>query len=471
MVHYNQCWWFEFGYYPLSHGSLGIIRSLGRLGVPMYAITEHRRTPAAVSKYLSGAFVWNNATLDEQSRLGGMGHIGRQLKRRAILIPTDDLAAIFISDHADHLCEWFDFPPQVPNLARRVANKSELYAICEEFGVPCPRTSVPCSLEQLREFTTRIGFPVVAKVSEPWMLQEGFGATMILPTLEKAIDLFRRASTALGSDILFQEYIDPDGGENWLYNGYRNGDSGCCVSFTGRKLRSHPPLNGSLTMGRPEPNDELRQLAEDLLGALSYNGVVDLDFRRDSKDGKYKLLDFNPRIGNQFRLFEDENKLDVARALYHDLTGGRVRQSPTVRDRLFIVDQKDVIASAIYIAQRTITINQWLNSLKGPKQFAWWDRSDVAPFNTMCLGELHKQMTRALPFLPRHQDVSTPELVDGRGLNRIRPIRTRDKAVELLISVEPLVGVPTRVDQRSFRRKHMDPICNSWRTMKICKGC
>lgn len=47
----------KIGNYPLHHGGVGAIRSLGRLGVPMYALTEDRWTPAAVSRYLRRAFV------------------------------------------------------------------------------------------------------------------------------------------------------------------------------------------------------------------------------------------------------------------------------------------------------------------------------------------------------------------------------------------------------------------------------
>jgi hypothetical protein len=43
----------------LHHGSVGIIRSVGRMDVPVYAIVEDRFTPAAVSRYLPGAFLWD----------------------------------------------------------------------------------------------------------------------------------------------------------------------------------------------------------------------------------------------------------------------------------------------------------------------------------------------------------------------------------------------------------------------------
>src|SRR5262245_48497044 len=57
------------GHYPVHHGGVGIIRSLGRLGVPVYAVTEDQLTPAAASRYLAGSFVWNTDDLPRPQML------------------------------------------------------------------------------------------------------------------------------------------------------------------------------------------------------------------------------------------------------------------------------------------------------------------------------------------------------------------------------------------------------------------
>jgi D-aspartate ligase len=81
----------KFGDYPLHHGGVGAIRSLGRLGVPMYAITEDRYTPAAASRYLTRAFVWPTTGTEDPGRLiEGLIRIGRRIGRPAVLVPTDE---------------------------------------------------------------------------------------------------------------------------------------------------------------------------------------------------------------------------------------------------------------------------------------------------------------------------------------------------------------------------------------------
>lgn len=91
----------KFGDYPLHHGGVGAIRSLGRLGVPMYAITEDRYTPAAASRYLERAFVWpTRGTEGPDALVEGLLRVGRRIDRPAVLIPTDEEAAVLIAERS-----------------------------------------------------------------------------------------------------------------------------------------------------------------------------------------------------------------------------------------------------------------------------------------------------------------------------------------------------------------------------------
>lgn len=106
---------------------------------------------------------------------------------------------------------------------------------------------------------------------------------------------------------------------------------------------------------------------------------MDIDYRFDKRDGQYKLLDFNPRIGAQFRLFEDSERIDVARALYRDLTGQSVRRSPQVDGRVFVVEPLDCITSIHDLLHRELSVRHWWRSFYGVREFAWFDWFDPCP--------------------------------------------------------------------------------------------
>lgn len=160
----------KIGNYPLHHGGVGAIRSLGRLGVPMYAITEDRWTPAARSRYLREAFVWPTTGREPAERLlAGLLATARRLGGPAVLIPTDEEAAVLIAEHQRELSAHFLFPPVPPKLPRRLASKQGLHELCTEHGIATPVSVSPRTYAEVEWFAARARFPMVAKNREAFV--------------------------------------------------------------------------------------------------------------------------------------------------------------------------------------------------------------------------------------------------------------------------------------------------------------
>ena len=386
----------RIGQYPLHAGSLGIVRSLGRLGIPVYGVYESRFSPAATSKYLAGRFIWPTEPRDADLLLKGILAIAAVIGKPAVLIPTDDFGAILISEHANALEQAFLFPRQPAGLPRQLANRKELYLLCRRLGVGCADTAFSDSPAELEDLIARAGFPLVSKVVEPWKSRPGARLlnTRLLRSREEVRAVLDAARNADALPILFQEVI-PGRGADWFFHGYSNAESVCVASFTGRKYRSYPPHAGRTAYCRSEENEELRATAEHLIRAISYRGIMDLDWRFDVRDGRYKLLDFNPRIGAQFRLFENANGIDVVRAMHLDLTGRHVLPAPT-RQRSFMVEDLDLGALAAYRRAGETDFATWLDDARGASEFGWFARDDLLPFCAMVLGQVRNLAAKKL---------------------------------------------------------------------------
>ena len=160
----------KVGKYPLHSGGVAAIRTLGRLGIPVYAITEDRLTPAAMSRYCTGRFVWRATGLNDPVVLTAqLREIGQRLGKRSVIVPMDDEAAVLIAEHAAELSEYFLFPPVDPSLPRALASKQQLYEMCRRYGIPAPVTSCPATGSELAAFAASATFPVVVKNAEPWV--------------------------------------------------------------------------------------------------------------------------------------------------------------------------------------------------------------------------------------------------------------------------------------------------------------
>jgi D-aspartate ligase len=372
----------KIGHYPLHHGGVGAIRSLGRLGVPVYAVTEDRRTPAAASRYLTKGFVWPTTGLEDPEELvDGLLRIGRRIGRPTVLIPTDEEAAVLVAEHADVLADRFLTPRVDPALPRRLASKQGLYELCLAHGVPAPLTASPDGPGDLARFAAASRFPVVAKNREAFERRRRpavRGTTRIAGPAEL---LALAAGWGERPGVVLQEYLPGESAEDWIVHGYFGADHAPRALFTGVKVRSWPPYAGMTACAYAVPNPELARMTAEFVARTGFCGTADLDWRLDRRDGRYKLLDFNPRVGAQFRLFQDTAGLDVVRAQHLDLTGRPVPGGRQCDGRRLVVENVDLPALLAYRRGR-------YSAPHAPRratgtELAWLAADDPGPFLAM----------------------------------------------------------------------------------------
>ncbi|MFF1588567.1 ATP-grasp domain-containing protein [Streptomyces sp. NPDC058286] len=374
----------KFGDYPLHHGGVGAIRSLGRLGVPMYAITEDRYTPAASSRYLRRAFPWRTTGAEEPERLvEGMLRIARRIGRPTVLIPTDEEAAVLIAEHQEELADGgkFLFPRVERDLPRRLASKQGLHELCVEHGVASPAAAFPESYADIEEFAASARFPVVAKNREAFTRrkQPAVNGTTRIATPEGLLELARDWGEQPG--VILQEYLPREQAEDWIVHAYFDADSTPLALFTGVKVRSWPPHAGMTANAYVVDNAELADLAARFIKQIGFTGVIDLDLRFDRRDGQYKLLDFNPRMGAQFRLFEGESGIDVVRAMHLDLTGRAVPEGEQRAGHRYVVENIDLPALIAY--RRSGYTTPHAPARATGTELAWLATDDLRPLFTM----------------------------------------------------------------------------------------
>ncbi len=173
--------------------------------------------------------------------------------------------------------------------------------------------------------------------------------------------------------------------------------------------RRIPPWRSSLTPPRPwRRGSSFPSFCRRLMSAVGYRGVVNIGGKYDHRDGLYKVMDVNARVGASFRLCGSDSGFDVVRVLYLYMTGQRV---PVVRaqvGRRWLLEE-DLLSAWTYVRNRELTFPQWLQSMRGVDECAWWARSDPLPFVIWSLSSIWSALstarTRPLPA-PSHAGVS-----------------------------------------------------------------
>jgi predicted ATP-grasp superfamily ATP-dependent carboligase len=368
----------------MHHGSLGAIRSLGRIGVPVYGVHEGPRVPAASSRYLAGRFFWQPSPSDVDRVLTGLLRLAEHIGRPSVLITTDDVGAILLAEHGHNLRRWFLFPDPPKDLPRRLAGKYSLYQLCRELGLPCPRVTTPNSLGAAQEFAAAVDYPVIAKLATAWTAGSELRSTSVVTNRQELDYIFQRCAQ-FGDELMLQEFIPGGPDHDWFFHGYCDAASICRPAFCGVKERSFPASAGATTLGRSVANEKLRDEITSMLVRLGYRGILDLDIRMDARDGQYNLLDFNPRLGAQFRVFRDTEGIDVVLAAYLDLTGQAIPPGEQVNGRRFLAESYDPLSGLAMWRSGELSLRSWLSSLKAVDETAWFAWDDLQPFGLMCL--------------------------------------------------------------------------------------
>jgi predicted ATP-grasp superfamily ATP-dependent carboligase len=381
----------------LGHGPLGIARSLGRLGVAVHLATPDARPTAGLSRYVERSWVFSNPA-DDLSVLRSLRALARRLGGRPVLIATDDVGALFVDRQLQELRAVFSLPDQPAGLPSELSNKRRLHERCLELGLPTPESRVPRSRTEAREAAIELGFPVVVKATDPRALGgiDGPASVTIVRDPGELDALFLHADSADDPELLLQEYIPGDATSVWMFNGHFGRDGTCSLGMVGQKIRQAPPRSGATTLGVVVDNETVRDLSTTLLQGLGYRGIVDLGVRFDARDGRYKFLDVNPRIGSSFRLFVASGGLDVVRALYLDMTGQTIPPASVEPGRRWWVEDRDTVTALKLMRWGELGLPAYLGSLRGVDETALFARDDLRPAVAVLEAKAANLLRRAL---------------------------------------------------------------------------
>lgn len=365
---------------PWQHGDVAICRSFGRLGVTAYQATRMPGAPVTRSRYSRGHVLMPDPARAEDAVLATLLDLAGRLRSRPVLVPTDDVAALFVDDHPS-LAEAYRLPAQPAGLPRRLGNKRQLHELCLSTGVPSPEARFPTSRSEMREQAEELGFPVVIKSMDPTILRRRARAVSvaIAQTRGEAMALYDAMEDPDEPNLMLQEFIPGGATSIWMFNGYFDRLGACRIGFVGQKIRQAPPQTGATTLGLAVRNPTVDQLARRFLGQIGYRGIVDLGFRFDARDQRYKLLDVNPRIGSSFRLFVGRNGLDMPRALYLDLTDQPIPESGVRPGRRWWVEDQDAATCLKLLRAGELSFRDLTSSFRGVEETAWLCRDDLGP--------------------------------------------------------------------------------------------
>jgi predicted ATP-grasp superfamily ATP-dependent carboligase len=199
-------------------------------------------------------------------------------------------------------------------------------------------------------------------------------------TKAQLVERFLEGTAITGGDeMMVQELVPGDGRHQFAYCAFFK-DGHALASLVARRWRQHPPEFGrASTFVQTVDLPALGALSEQLLRAIDYYGLVEVEFKRDPRDGTYKLLDVNARTWGYHTLGPTAG-LDFPYLLFRDQMGEHVPEQPTARHGVrWVRLLTDLPTAALEIRRGRLSWRTYLRSLRGVEAEAVFSREDPLP--------------------------------------------------------------------------------------------
>jgi D-aspartate ligase len=328
------------------------------IGIYALARAFHERyglTSTVISRVVAGPINWSSfietVELGEDAQradtLAALERVGTERKaagRTTLLLSNADSFSRMLSEQAEWLSQWYVVPAVDGPVLDMIADKIEFGRVCEELGIPVPRTLVQdfgtADDPGWAPDTVDLTFPVVAKpavgAAYEGLRFEGKNKIYKVDTPEELLDIFARVRGAGFRDrFVVQELIPGDDTAMRSITAYVDQRGEVTLLATAQVLlQEHQPLaigNPAAMVTTPYP--DLMEQAARLLQHVGYRGFANFDVKVDPRDGVAKFFEVNPRIGRN-NYYVTAAGANVAEFITGDLIQGRELDQVVVRNEI-----------------------------------------------------------------------------------------------------------------------------------------
>jgi len=299
--------------------AISVARSLGRRGIKVYAL-NHPDSYVRLSRYA----VWIATASKngiEQSWIRFLLSSESDYLKGAVLLTGSDFGIEAIALNRDELEKKYILDISRPKVQLCMLNKLCTYEKACEAKIPTPRFWTIDRPDQVLEHEKSYVYPLIVKPIYSHKFESVFKSKFFLVnSFAELLDAYARVNQFDIGVMLVEKIIGPDD-KLCSYYTYIDEKGDALFDFTKRIIRRFPMNEGGACYHVTDWNPEVRDLALKFLNYVQHVGLANVEFKRDDKDGKLKLIECNARFTAADCLVSASG-IDLAHFVYHRLTGG-----------------------------------------------------------------------------------------------------------------------------------------------------
>jgi predicted ATP-grasp superfamily ATP-dependent carboligase len=257
--------------------TLSIVRSLGKKDIDVDVVSKHKLALCFYSKYCKRKYI-----LSEKSWLKKLLKILKIIKYD-LIIPAGEEESIVLS-------KIKNLPVVLPpaKSLEIVANKILTIKLMKKIGIPLPKTYIVKNLKDLDKIKERIRYPVIIRPSyfkyhsRPRYIfsKENF--------LEEYLQYHKKSPFPFVQEVVIGD----------TYGFFALCKNGKILQYFAHKriIEQDPKGAGSAVCVSSSIHPKMKKYSEKILKKLKWNGVAMIEYKKDEKDGEFKLIEINGRF-------------------------------------------------------------------------------------------------------------------------------------------------------------------------------
>jgi predicted ATP-grasp superfamily ATP-dependent carboligase len=367
-------------------GDLNVVRSLGERGVPVIVVGEYADPPSRYSRHCIEFVQVPDFTMDPRALLAVLADLARRYGGALPVFPSADPDLEALNQIRDRACPHVRSTMAESALVAALMDKSAFSELATRCGLPVPRTFTPTTLDEAVHIADLLIYPAIAKPSLPtaWKHPElpraiRTAKAIVLQSREELLQVCRTVAP-WGLALVLQEYVPGDDTAHYDVHAFIDQQGVARATFCGRKWRIQPPHVGSGCYVESLHEPVLEAMTVDILRRLDYRGIANLNFKRHSVTGEFKLLEINARV-SQWTILTTRAGVNLPWMAYRDVCGWAQEPLPPRRVGLWYLSGKsDFRAIRGYVREGLWTWGGYVCSLlKRPMVFQVLDLHDLGP--------------------------------------------------------------------------------------------
>lgn len=317
-----------------------------------------------------------------------------ELDEKPVLFISSDEHCVVVNSNADRLRDHIAYPYLDEETMARCINKHVMFRAARAAGVPVPATVFVSSPSDAGEALETMRYPAVVKPAS-WVQHDSgvcrrnssfipaFGQKAVRAVCRQDLEPVLNRALSLEETVVVQQEIVGDCSGIWGVSLYANSAGDIWISHSLQKTRQYPSDFGTGSCMTPQSEPVITQLSTDLVRAVSFQGIAEIEFKRHEDTGDYYLMEINPRPGTWITA-SSVNGVNTPFIAYCDLADLPIPETsePDV-ETIWVDSWYDTMYFLRYRkgdhTGRSLSWKEWRRSLRRPREGAYFTTDDPLP--------------------------------------------------------------------------------------------